>query len=77
MGNKNKGVGYSIDDAIKHEMAVVEKATAIKLRTEYSLEGYSKTKVSQVYDENIAYHKQIAEWLKELKRYKKNDTSKS
>ena len=73
MEHKDRGRGRSIDDAIKHEMAVVEHATAIKLRTEHSLAGYAKTKVTQAYDDNIEYHKQLIKWLKELKRYKKND----
>ena len=58
----------ALDDAIKHEMAVVERATAIKLRTEYHYIGMEGTKVPDRYEENIEYHKNLVKWLKELKR---------
>ena len=71
MEYKGKGVGYAIDDAIKHEEAVVEQATAIKKRTEHHWQGYCNTKVMQSYNDNIEYHKQLAKWLKELKKLRR------
>ena len=76
MEYKGKGVGYALDEAIEHEMAVVERATAIKLRTEHHLEGQIGSKVPEAYNSNIEYHKQLAKWLKELKRMRKKYGSK-
>ena len=73
---KGKGMGYALDEAIEHEMAVVERATAIKLRTEHHFEGQKGSRVPEAYVSNIEYHKQLVKWLRELKRMRKKYGSK-